>query len=188
MNPKRIVQEIFFDLKLISSSKPNERLPKEEQIRCCLYSKFRSDFDVLCAERGYGSIDDLSRIECDLWGCKKGSPDVWLEFKRCWAAKKGWNNKPTEQLYSWQADISKLQELPPVSDRYFLLIGFFDIDPQQKDKKSTYPILNNIRNFYPSKLKHFDSQPFSWRKENNITHIAAWVWLWKSGQLITFKV
>jgi hypothetical protein len=36
MDVARIVEEILLDLVLVATSSPNERLPKEEQIRCCI--------------------------------------------------------------------------------------------------------------------------------------------------------
>jgi hypothetical protein len=58
MDVARIVDAVLDDLAVVASSTPNERLPKEEQIRCCIYAAIRPLFRVVCAERGCGSIDD----------------------------------------------------------------------------------------------------------------------------------
>ncbi len=87
MNIASVIANTLADLALVDSSEPNERLPKEEQIRCSIYAFIRPLYDVVCAERGYGSIDDGSRVECDLWAYSKGSAAVWIEFKRCWSEK-----------------------------------------------------------------------------------------------------
>src|SRR4051794_29268126 len=92
MNEAHVVEAILEDLALVAASLPNERLPKEEQIRCCVYAAIRPLFHIVCVERGYGSIDDRSRIECDLWASSPGQRAAWLEFKRCWSVA-GWVNK-----------------------------------------------------------------------------------------------
>jgi hypothetical protein len=93
MDIRSIVDAVLDDLALVATSVPNERLPKEEQIRCCIYATIRHLFRVVCAERGYGTIDESSPTGCDLWASSPDRPPVWLEFKRCWSAK-GWINKP----------------------------------------------------------------------------------------------
>ena len=70
--------------------------------------------------------------------CGRRLPDrvpVWLEFKRCWSAS-GWVNKPPEQIGYWQADLDKLRKVPVRSERYFLLVGFFDFDPLDEVKSN----------------------------------------------------
>src|SRR4051812_19276119 len=108
MNFAAIIDTMLDDLALVARFQPNERLPKEEQIRCSMYAAIRPLYEIVCAERGYGSIDDGSRVEADLWAYTTGSTPVWIEFKRCWAIG-GWNNKPPEQLRDWEADIEKLR-------------------------------------------------------------------------------
>ena len=81
MDVVRIVDTVLEDLSLVATSGPNERLPKEEQVRCCIYAAIRPLFRVVCAERGYGSIDDRSRTECDLWAFSPGQVPVWLRIQ-----------------------------------------------------------------------------------------------------------
>jgi hypothetical protein len=68
MNIPQLVEAMLADLVLVASSQPNERLPKEEQIRCSIYAAIRPSYRVVCAERGYASIDDGSRIVRKLKG------------------------------------------------------------------------------------------------------------------------
>jgi hypothetical protein len=180
MDVGRIVDAVLDDLALVASSAPNERLPKEEQIRCCIYAAIRPLFWVVCAERGYGSIDDKSRTECDLWAASPDCVPVWLEFKRCWSAT-GWVNKPPEQLGYWEADLDKLRNVPVASERYFLLVGFFDFDPLNEADSSHSGVVQNIRGFHPRQLVHRASREFTWRADDGISWVGAWVWFWASG-------
>jgi hypothetical protein len=182
MDIAHIIDEMLSDLALVAASSPNERLPKEEQIRCSIYAAIRPLFHVVCAERGYGSIDDGSRIECDLWACSKESPQLWIEFKRCWSVK-GWNNKPPEQLGTWRADVEKLRQVPLDADRYFVLVGLFDCDPSC-EQASTTGALGNIRHFHPSRLVHAACKKFGWRTGDGISWIGAWVWRWPTGSQV----
>ncbi len=183
MDVARIVDAVLDDLTLISSSTPNERLPKEEQIRCCIYAAIRPLFDVVCAERGYGSIDDKSRTECDLWAWSADRVPIWLEFKRCWSAT-GWVNKPPEQLGSWEADLDKLRNVPVASERYFLLVGFFDFDPLNKADSPRSGVVQNILGFHMRRLVHRASREFTWRANDGISWVGAWVWFWAAGAAV----
>lgn len=178
-----VINAMLADLALVGTSQPNERLPKEEQIRCSIYAAIRPLYHIVCAERGYASIDDGSRIECDLWASSLGLSPVWIEFKRCWSAK-GWVNKPPEQLRAWEADVAKLRQLSADTDRYFVLVGLFDCDPLCEKDSARSGIANNIRRFYPSRLVHSDSKPFAWRADDGLTQIGAWVWYWPSGDTV----
>jgi hypothetical protein len=180
MDEARIVDAVLEDLALVATSSPNERLPKEEQIRCCIYAAIRPQFRVVCAERGYGSIDDRSRTECDLWASSPGQVPVWLEFKRCWSAS-GWVNKPPEQLAGWEADLDKLRAVPVESVRYFLLVGFFDFDPLSEAESAHSGVVCNIRGFHAPQLVHRASREFGWREGDGISWVGAWVWRWGSG-------
>jgi hypothetical protein len=183
MDIPKVIDAMLTDLALVASSQPNERLPKEEQIRCSIYAAIRHLYHVVCAERGYASIDDGSRIECDLWASSPGAREVWFEFKRCWSAK-GWVNKPPEQLRDWEADVEKLRQLSIDAERYFVLVGLFDCDPLCKQDSAGSGIANNIRRFYPMQLVHCDSKPFTWRTGDGMSRIGAWVWRWPSGVAI----
>jgi hypothetical protein len=183
MDLPTIIASVLSDLAMVARSEPNERLPKEEQIRCSIYASLRPHFEVVCAERGYASIDDGSRIECDLWAGASGGAPTWLEFKRCWSAS-GWVNKPPEQLRDWEADIDKLRQLPKDTERYFVLVGVFDCDPLCEIKSAHSGVAKNIRRFYPSQIVYSKSTPFNWREGDGLTCLAAWVWLWPSGQTI----
>ncbi len=180
MDESLIINAVLGDLAQVAASLPNERLPKEEQIRCCIYAAIRPLFKVVCAERGYGSIDDRSRTECDLWASSPGQTPVWLEFKRCWSAA-GWNNKPPEQLAYWEADLDKLRMVPVESVRYFILVGFFDFDPLSVPDSTKSGVVRNIRVFHATQLIHRDSREFKWREGDGISWVGAWVWRWGSG-------
>jgi hypothetical protein len=180
MDVARIVNAVLDDLALVATSEPNKRLPKEEQIRCCIYAAIRPLFRVVCAERGYGSIDDKSRAECDLWASSPDRVPVWLEFKRCCSAS-GWVNKPPEQLGYWEADLDKLRNVPVASERYFLLVGFFDFDPLSEAESSHKRVVQNIRRFHAGQLVHRAWREFTWRADDGICWVGAWVWRWQSG-------
>lgn len=182
MDIPKIIDRMLEDLVLVAASQPNERLPKEEQIRCSIYAAIRPLFRVVCAERGYGSIDERSRIECDLWA-KSDVAETWIEFKRCWSAK-GWVNKPPEQLRDWEADIEKLRKVPVRTDRYFILLGLFDCDPLSEQDSARGGVADNIRRFYRSHLVHSASKPFTWRTDDGLSCIGAWVWHWAIGTAI----
>jgi hypothetical protein len=183
MDVAGIVDAVFDDLALVAASGPNERLPKEEQIRCCIYAAIRPLFRVVCAERGYGSIDDKSRIECDLWASSPDRVPVWLEFKRCWSAY-GWINKPPEQLGYWEADLDKLRTVPAASERYFLLVGFFDFDPLDEAESSHSGVIQNVRQFHVGQLIHRASREFTWRTDDGISWAGAWVWRWPPSAVV----
>lgn len=178
-----VIEKMLADLALVATSSPNERLPKEEQIRCSIYAAIRPGYSIVCAERGYASIDDGSRIECDLWAWSPDTASVWIEFKRCWSAK-GWVNKPPEQLRDWEADIEKLRQLSVEGDRYFVLVGLFDCDPLCEQESAHSGVASNIRRFYRSHLVHSASKPFAWRTDDGLSRIGAWVWRWPSGAAI----
>ena len=183
MDVPKVIEAMLADLALVASSQPNERLPKEEQIRCSIYAAIRPLHQVVCAERGYASIDNGSRIECDLWASSAGSPPVWIEFKRCWSAS-GWVNKPPEQLRDWEADVSKLRQLDESSDRYFVLVGLFDCDPLREQEAANGGVVSNIRRFYRQRLVHGESKPFARRTGDGLSCVGAWVWHWPSGTVI----
>jgi hypothetical protein len=183
MDTPTVVSAVFKDLQAVSTTYPNERLPKEEQIRCALYMAMQSCFDVVCVERGYGSIDDGNRAECDIWARTGEEAQSWLELKRCWSVK-GWINKPPEQLTYWNADLEKLATVGVQSDRYFLLVGFFDCDPVGKSVEDSSGVVANIKRFHPNKLVYRDSVAFSWRQDDGISHAAAFVWHWTNGESI----
>ena len=182
MDIAKIIDATLADLANVAASLPNERLPKEEQIRCSIYAFMRPQYKVVCAERGYASIDDGSRVECDLWA-SDGSAETWIEFKRCWSGK-GWNNKPPEQMRGWEADVEKLRRLPIETHRYFILFGLFDCDPLCEKKSARSGVASNIRQFYRQQLVHSGSKAFSWRTNDGLSHIGAWVWQWPSGATI----
>jgi hypothetical protein len=183
MDVPKVIGAMLADLALVASSRPNERLPKEEQIRCSMYAAIRPGYRVVCAERGYASIDDGSRIECDLWASAPDLPPVWIEFKRCWSAK-GWNNKPPEQLREWGADVGKLRQLPVNCDRLFVVVGLFDCDPLSEQEAARSGVAGNIRRFHGPHLVHSESKPFTWRTGDGLSWVGAWVWQWPSGIVV----
>ena len=103
-----------------------------------------------------------------------------MEFKRCWSAK-GWINKPPEQLGLWEADLNKLRQLPIESERYFLLVGFFDFNPLDGPASSHNGVVQNIRAFHAARLVHRASREFAWRTEDGIAWVGVWVWHWPNG-------
>jgi hypothetical protein len=175
----RVVDDVFKDLHMVAKAAPNERLPKEEQIRARIFTSICREYDVVCAEKGYASIDDGSRTECDLWARKKNESDAWIEFKRCWYGV-GWTNKPTEQIQTWSFDLAKLATVKTASHRYFFLFGFFDFDPCGPSGADR-SLVAAIRTIQPRVLEHAVSERFSWPNGEGVTHMAAWCWHWRPG-------
>jgi hypothetical protein len=185
MDPARVVDELLAELELVAQSEPNERMPKEEQIRCCVYAAIRPLFDVVCVERGYASIDQGSRIECDLWARRDGEPPVWIEFKRCWdIVSPGWVTKPAEQKSSWKADLTKMRGIAVASERHFLLVGVFSFDPLGDVLSRRSGLVQNIREFHPQNLVHKAGGEFRWPNGEAIEYAAAWAWRWRPGEVI----
>lgn len=177
---RRVVESVFEDLAHVAASGPNERLPKEEQLRCCIYAALRPGFRVVCVERGYGSVDEGSRDEADLWAQPEEGAAVWMELKRCWSVP-GWENKPTEQLKAWLLDLAKLQRVPADSERYFMLFGFFDTDPLDPASSEKGWVVRNLVRFQPERLTHRASRRFEWRTGDGIAWVGAWAWCWPPG-------
>lgn len=187
MDFEKITADIIADLTIVSQSHPNERLPKEEQIRSRIYASLLKEYKYVNVERGYTAIAIKPTTECDIWAKNKSGEISWLELKRCWSiAETGWNNKPVEQFRSWQADVIKLASASKKDNRVFLLVGVFDYNPASPagDKKLT--LLDKINQFYPKNHCHFSSQPFLWRN-TPISHIGVWVWQWGKNKTIDIK-
>lgn len=183
MNIEYVIDEVFRDLTRVAAAAPNERLPKEEQIRSCIFATLRPSANLVCAERGYRSVDDGGRSECDLWVAAAGGETSWIELKTCWSVR-GWNNKPSEQLSTWHADVAKLAETPTDSARYFALIGFFDFDPSDDATAAGRPLVAELLSFYQMQLRYSRIESFQWPNGKRISHVGAWVWLWRSGDVI----
>ena len=185
MDIEIITKSIFNELSNLSKSDPNERLPKEEQTRSVVFASIRSLYNFVSVERGYGSVDVGKRTECDIWAKNLGQTDLWAEIKHGWSLDPGfWNNKPSEQFGSWIADISKLQEVPLGSDRYFILVGFFDFNPSSQQRPEPKSLLDKIRFLYPQQRIKEESMPFTWPNGPSIAYAGIWIWYWPSGKEI----
>jgi hypothetical protein len=188
MNYKPAIDLLFSELSNVAAHAPNERLPKEEQSRCILYAHLRSEWPVVCVERGYRSIDEGGEHrECDLLAIWVGRPDFWLEMKHCRCARE-WQNKPSEELKKWEDDLDKLRLVPSDSDRIFLLVCFSDFDTREDDLPRHGAVVRNVRSFHPSRLMYADTAEFRWRIEDGITHVNAWIWHWHPGEAIEQRV
>jgi len=185
MDYQHTMKAVFSNLRAVAGSGPKERLPKEEQTRCCLYAHMRPHHEVVCAERNYWSVDEGGRAECELWARSKNGDELWIEIKHCWCAK-GWVNKPGLQFKTWKADISKLSQVSSKSVRYFILVGFFDFDPTNRPLPRHGGVVRMIDQSNSSPAVQIPSQPFLWRKDDGITHIAAWVWGWPIREYVNF--
>jgi hypothetical protein len=178
MSYEHIINEMFDDIGSLSLSNPNERLPKEEQIRSRMFASLIGESRHVSVERGYVPIEDGDSSECDLWIESNEGLETWVEIKRCWSAK-GFNNKPKEQLRTWSYDISKLARLPVNTERYFILVGVFDDDPTIQPRTSK--VLSNIDNFYSNNQIEFMGRDFNWR-DSSINYVSCWVFKWKLGE------
>lgn len=174
---RTLTTTIFEELAKVASTNPQERLPKEDQTRCILYSVLRPEFGTVCAERGYGPVEK-SRIECDLWAENKDE-QAFFEIKNAWSAKT-LKISPPEQFAAWMADLAKLEGLSPDSDRYFLLVGFFDEDPLAERDVPAKSFLDKVNHLHPERLLHRQSTRFRWRQES-IQYMAVWIWCWPEG-------
>ena len=183
MNIKQLSNSVIEDLNLVSQSEPNERLPKEDQIRSLIFSELKSVFKFVCSERSYQPAGNGNTEECDIWAKGPRSNPTWIEIKRWWSGSIGWVTKPAEQLKSWNKDIYKLSAIENNSNRYFFLVGMFDLDPLQNSGNRFRGVISNINEFYPNNLCHSESRKFSWR-DTEMTNIAIWVWHWKPGEEI----
>lgn len=183
MDFEKITADIIADLTTVSQSHPNERLPKEEQIRSRIYASLLEHYESVCVERCYTSVDVKPTVECDIWAKNKAGEISWLELKRCWSlSKSGWINKPVEQHRSWESDVIKLASVPTKDIRVFLLVGVFDSDPAHHIIDGS-ALLEKISQFHTGNLCLSRSHPFSWR-DSPTSHIGIWVWLWRSNEVI----
>ncbi len=178
MKLRQLTTAIFREWDRISGTDPKERLPKEAQTQCITYSELRSMFETVCVERGYGHVDEGSWTECDIWAAAAGQ-ETFIEIKHAWDSS-ALDNMSSQQITSWMTALAKLEGLPTDSDRYFLLIGFFDRDPLLDEAPRARGVLPGIQRLHPSRLIHRDSAPFRWR-DQRITHIALWAWHWPAG-------
>ena len=180
MNLNNLAQPIFEEWQRIAASKPQERLPWEAQTRCVVYAALRPEFRIVRAESGHGSIIQVSHTESDLWATSEGRPPVFIEIKHAWSSR-SLNNQAPEQIASWMTNLAKLEGLPTDSDRYFLLVGFFEGDPLRVANPPSRSVLSTIQWLHATRLVHRDSTSFLWRNEG-ITHMAFWLWHWPAGE------
>lgn len=177
---KKTIKDVLLDLQLVSSSTPNERLPKEEQIRTRLFCSLAGNYKYANIERGYQSIDEGNSSECDIWLKSKIGIETWIEIKRCWSGR-GFTDKPKEQLESWQKDISKLASIPNNTQRIFILVGVFENNPILE--KASTKVIHNISTFFDNKVIETQYEHFNWRK-SSIQYVACWVYKWNIGDAI----
>lgn len=179
-----MAEVIAGDLRKVASSNPNERLPKEEQIRSRVFAHLLLAAQVVCVERGYVSVDERSSSEVDLWWRTQDGQAHWLEIKRCWhVSGPGWNNKAGEQHGTWTADLKKLAAAPLDDVRVFLLTGFFDFEPLTDPVTTRSPVVTFIRLFQPGRRVASHVAPFSWRT-SPVSHLGIWFWRWAPGDAI----
>ena len=160
------IEEAIADIQRISSFDPNERLPKEEQIRCAMYNAYRQRDLVVHAEAGYPA----TQCECDLRVHGQLMPETWIEIKTVWSGA-GWVNKPVEQVRGIQSDFEKLESVRASANCMTVVFGFFDRPAAET------PLGEMILDLNPKWLA-FDSgnRRFHWRGEN-LSVLRAWSWL-----------
>lgn len=176
---KKDLEQIILDLQKVSSTFPNERKPKEEQIRCLLFHSLKARYDLVCAEKNYFDVDSGKNAECDIF-VKHNELELWLEIKTCWGGR-GWNNKP--QWQTWADDIEKLKEIPkPQAERAFLLVGFFSHSPVEHPK--VHDIFEQAEALAPKHLVSNHTDKLKWRNDELISHVGYWLWSWQPGERI----
>lgn len=184
MNFNELAIAVRNDLKKVAENYPNEKLPKEEQVRCCLYSELSSEFEVVCVERGYGSVDCKSRIEVDLWARHSTGTEWWVEVKRFWhISANGWVHKPDEQLRNWQADLDKLAQVPQDENRVFILIGFLKFEAGSDLSSIHDGAIHRMNQFHPTHRCHHVVFPFLWRN-SPVRSLCVTIWKWGRGEAI----
>lgn len=177
-NPQALLIDVLDDLLQVAGTRPNERLPKEEQARCAAYAHCRARGWTVCVERGYATVGSGNHSECDLALWANGEVRLWIEIKRCWSGRE-FIRKPKEQCALWYSDIAKLRSVDVRCVRWFMLVGVFDRDPLAKDVRSD-AVIGAIRSIFPSRLIASQSTPTTWLADDGMSHIAAWIWEWPS--------
>jgi len=184
MNFNKLAVAITEDLKKVAQSIPNEKLPKEEQIRSCIYAELRPDFEVVCVERGYDPIENKSSVEVDIWARRTTGERYWIEIKRFWhVSARGWVHKPDEQLGAWQADLNKLANVSREDTRIFILIGFLATDPEIDISTIQTGAIHRLNNFYPGQRRYQALFPFTWR-DSQVSRLSVTIWEWSHGEAI----
>ena len=132
MDIEKIFSDLKFDLQAITS-RANERLLKEEQIRSSIYCSLRNQGYLVAAERNY---DKNSEVECDLVFWENSKAESWMEIKTARYSKaindsrkldkngkNSWNNGEKGQFRSWKKDIEKFDLLKNKEvEKYFVLV------------------------------------------------------------------
>lgn len=185
MHFARLAVAIAEDLAKVARSNPNEKLPKEEQIRSCLYAELRPEFEVVCVERGYDSIEKKSTTEVDIWARRTTGEIYWIEIKRFWhVGGRGWIHKPDEQLSTWQADLNKLARVSITDTRIFILVGLLAVDPDTNLLEVQKGAIRRLNSFHPDHRSYQDVFPFAWR-ESPVSRLSISIWEWKRGEAIS---
>ena len=182
MITNEIISGLIENLEASSISDANERLPKEEQIRCHLYHLLIRPNRHICAEHRYGSIDEKPKYESDLWVRESNGNEHWIEIKTAWFSS-DLNNKVPLQLQSWIYDISKLATASSISDRSFILIALTNFDTQSNDAKD-HPLIKSLNAISEFPPKICCSKTFHWPHAQSVTHITSWVWHWGVNEVI----
>ncbi len=156
----------------ISSSKPNERLPKEEQLRCALFSFYTSKGYLVHPEAAYFPADDGNKEECDL-RVITSSKEHWIEIKTARCASH-LQTKTTEEVGRWEKDGWKLENAPENADKIFILYTFTENHPDETD--STF--FKAIRDLWADyAVTRACTKKFSWR-DTSVNYVTAWYWQW----------
>jgi hypothetical protein len=167
---RQAIDSAMDDLVAIAGHSPNEVLPKEEQVRAAVYHFLRQQNWLVHVEAAY----PRSKTECDLRAWDRKDQELWIEVKRAWGIRtSGWVNKPAEQARTWAADAEKLLLAPASATRAFLLVGFFQDEPNP----TLCGVTKRIVAFSPGKLVYESPcRPLRWR-ETGVRVMKAWVWL-----------
>lgn len=156
----------------ISQYSPNERLPKEEGLRCFLYHYYTSRGVLVHPEAGFFPADDGNKEACDL---RLIFPDheEWVEVKTARCAP-GLNKKITEDSGRWDRDGWKLENAPAGAHRTFALYTFTHDHPD--DSRDAF--FGKIINLWPGyEVRKTKSHNFTWR-DTNVKYATAWFWRW----------
>lgn len=178
-----IAREVIADLNSIAAAEPNERLPKEEQIRASVYAVLRPIAKVVAVERGYWPIESGAKQESDIWMRGRSGEEAWIEIKRAWAGQ-SFTNRPRSQVSSWDGDLEKLASASPQSARIFLLVAFFDRMPHWPPAQDEKGLLRCIFDWQPiNRVYESPANTCKWRSDG-ISHVGIFGWSWLPGEKI----
>lgn len=167
------LEDSIAKIKELSVQDPNERLPKEEQIRCFLYHFYTSHSIIAHPEAAYFPAEHGSKEECDLRIIFPDRNEEWIELKTARCAT-GLQTKLSEESRKWDKDGWKLDHAPSGATRTFVLFTFTEDNPDDHDIEFFSKIID-LWPKYP--VKKISTHELNWR-DTAVKYVTAWFWQW----------